>query len=148
MRHARHLVLNRHIERRPNPRRRLLLSHHLPALKRALSSLPPANPTCPFAPPPQSLRAYLCATTYRLAASTICHAKSHCNPSPFNTAEGWSRDVSEDMADEISKRCARDGFDVPPYLESFIDRYGTGRPTQLPLPPAAQHELSLSNLSG
>ena len=49
----------------------------------------------------------------------------------FNTAEGWSRDVSEEIADEIAERCARDGFDVPPYLESFVDRHGSGRPAQL-----------------
>ncbi len=52
----------------------------------------------------------------------------------FNTAEGWSRDASEDIADEIARRCSMDGFDVPPYLEDFIDRHGTGRPAQLPLP--------------
>ena len=52
----------------------------------------------------------------------------------FNTAEGWSRDVSEDLADEIARRCAMEGFDVPPFLEAFVDRHGSGRPTQLPLP--------------
>ena len=51
-----------------------------------------------------------------------------------NTAEGWSRDVSEDIADEIVRRCSMDGFDVPPFLEDFVDRHGTGRPAQLPLP--------------
>jgi hypothetical protein len=52
----------------------------------------------------------------------------------FNTAEGWSRDVSEELADEIVRRCARDGFDVPPFLEGFVDRHGSSRPAQLPLP--------------
>jgi hypothetical protein len=52
----------------------------------------------------------------------------------FNTAEGWSRDVSQDLADDIAQRCANDGFDVPPYLEAFVDRHGSGRPVQLPLP--------------
>jgi hypothetical protein len=52
----------------------------------------------------------------------------------FNTAEGWARDVSEEIADEIAERCARDGFDVPPFLETFVDRHGSGRPVQLPLP--------------
>lgn len=51
----------------------------------------------------------------------------------FNTAEGWSRDVSEDLADEIARRCAMDGFDVPPSLEGFVDRHGN-EPVQLPLP--------------
>ena len=52
----------------------------------------------------------------------------------FNTAEGWSRDVSEEIADEIAERCARDGFDVPSFLESFLDRHGSRQPAQLPLP--------------
>jgi hypothetical protein len=52
----------------------------------------------------------------------------------FNTAEGWSRDVSEDLADEIARRCGTDGFDVPPYLEAFVDRHCSERPAQLPLP--------------
>lgn len=51
----------------------------------------------------------------------------------FNTAEGWVRDVSEDLADEIARRCAMDGFDVPPSLEGFVDRHGN-EVMQLPLP--------------
>ena len=52
----------------------------------------------------------------------------------FNTAEGWSRDVSEEVANEIAQRSAMDGFDIPPSLEGFVDRHGSGRPKQLPLP--------------
>jgi len=52
----------------------------------------------------------------------------------FNTAQGWSRDVSPEIADLISQRCARDGFDVPPSLEALVDRHGTMRPAQLHLP--------------
>jgi hypothetical protein len=52
----------------------------------------------------------------------------------FNTAEGWSRDVSEELADEITQRCSMDGFDVPPSLQGFVDRHGSGWPAQLPLP--------------
>jgi hypothetical protein len=40
----------------------------------------------------------------------------------FNTAEGWSRDVSEDVADEIRHRCERQGEDVPAHLEDFLER--------------------------
>ena len=54
----------------------------------------------------------------------------------FNTAQGWSRDVSAEIADEIVGRCAMDGFEVPLALENFVDRHGSGRPVQLPLPPA------------
>jgi hypothetical protein len=52
----------------------------------------------------------------------------------FNTAKGWSRDVSEEVAEEIAQRCAADGFDIPPFLESFVDRHGSGRPAQLAQP--------------
>jgi len=44
----------------------------------------------------------------------------------FNTAEGWSRDVSEEVADEIAQRCAADGFDIPTFLE---DDFGAGHTT-------------------
>jgi hypothetical protein len=39
----------------------------------------------------------------------------------FNTAERWSRDVSAHIAAEIAGRSTRDGFDVPPFLEAFVD---------------------------
>ena len=52
----------------------------------------------------------------------------------INTAEGWSRDVSEEIADEIAQRCAMDGFDIPPFLERFVEWHRCGRPRQLPLP--------------
>jgi len=52
----------------------------------------------------------------------------------FNTAEGWSRDVSEELADEIAQRCAMERFDVPLFLEGFVERHGSGRTAQLPLP--------------
>ena len=38
----------------------------------------------------------------------------------FNTAEGWSRDVSEDVAAEIRHRCDLQATDVPANLEGFI----------------------------
>jgi hypothetical protein len=41
----------------------------------------------------------------------------------FNTAEGWSRDVSEDVARELSRRCAEEARDLPLSLEEFVDRY-------------------------
>ena len=58
----------------------------------------------------------------------------------FNTAEGWSRDVSQELADEVAERCAIDGFDIPPSLERFVDRHGTGRPNQLSLPLRASQK--------
>jgi hypothetical protein len=35
----------------------------------------------------------------------------------FNTGEGWSRDISEDVASELQYRCDRQGNDVPANLE-------------------------------
>ena len=52
----------------------------------------------------------------------------------FNTAEGWSRDMSEEIADELMRWYAEQDREVPPILEDFIERYGGGRPLQLPLP--------------
>ena len=41
----------------------------------------------------------------------------------FNAAEGWSRDVSEDIANEIRSRCDRKDMDIPAHLEPFMDRH-------------------------
>jgi hypothetical protein len=41
----------------------------------------------------------------------------------FNTAEGWSRDVSVEIAGLIADECRRDGFDIPRSLEAFINRH-------------------------
>ena len=53
----------------------------------------------------------------------------------FNTAGGWSRDVSDDVADELRARCAERG-EVPGFLADFLERHDTGRPVQLLLPIA------------
>jgi hypothetical protein len=45
----------------------------------------------------------------------------------FNTVEGWSRDISEDIAAEAAERIAMDGRDMPPWRQGFIDRLGSGR---------------------
>jgi len=53
----------------------------------------------------------------------------------FNTAEGWSGDVSEDVAHELRQRCVDDVRDVPDFLQEFVERYqGQDRHVQLPLP--------------
>jgi hypothetical protein len=47
----------------------------------------------------------------------------------FNTVEGWSQDVSADIAQEL-QTC-----DVPFFVQDFVDRYeGRHRGIQLPLP--------------
>lgn len=52
----------------------------------------------------------------------------------FNTAEGWSLDVSEDLTDEIADRLAIEGRETVPTLQDFLERHGSGKPVQLPLP--------------
>ena len=51
----------------------------------------------------------------------------------FNTAEGLAGDVSEDVADEIRKRCDLQDEDVPAYLEGFMDRHANRDRCQLTL---------------
>jgi len=39
------------------------------------------------------------------------------------TAEGWTRDLSEDVADEIRRRCDLQMTEVPANLQEFVDRH-------------------------
>ena len=41
----------------------------------------------------------------------------------FNTAEGWARYVSADVADELRGRCGLESAGVPAYLEAFVHRH-------------------------
>jgi hypothetical protein len=41
----------------------------------------------------------------------------------FNTAEGWSRDVTEEIASEVRERCAERG-EIPSSLQDFLDDHG------------------------
>ena len=41
----------------------------------------------------------------------------------FNTAEGWSRDVSEDVASEIRRRCDLQLRELPASIQDFVERY-------------------------
>jgi hypothetical protein len=53
----------------------------------------------------------------------------------FNTAEGWSQDVSADVAHEVRHRCDLQMRDVPFHLEEFVERHeGRYHDVQLPLP--------------
>jgi hypothetical protein len=53
----------------------------------------------------------------------------------FNTAEGWSQDVSADAAQELRRRCDLLARDIPFFLQDFVDRYeGRYHDVQLPLP--------------
>jgi hypothetical protein len=41
----------------------------------------------------------------------------------FNTAEGWSRDVSEEVAQIVSQRCVEQRRDLPSLVQEFVDHY-------------------------
>jgi hypothetical protein len=41
----------------------------------------------------------------------------------FNTAEGWSRDVSEEVAQILSQRCAEQRRDLVFSVQEFVDHY-------------------------
>jgi hypothetical protein len=41
----------------------------------------------------------------------------------FNTAAGWSRDVTEEIARELWKRCGDEG-EVPRSLQAFLEHHG------------------------
>jgi hypothetical protein len=52
----------------------------------------------------------------------------------FNTAEGWSRDVSEDIANYLQDVCS-DGGDLSAAVEEFIQEHATRKVArQLSLP--------------
>jgi hypothetical protein len=40
----------------------------------------------------------------------------------FNTAEGWSRDVSGNVAHELRRRCAEQARELPANLQDFVER--------------------------
>jgi hypothetical protein len=53
----------------------------------------------------------------------------------FNTAEGWSRDVSEEMAHELRRRSVEQDRELPATVEPFVERYG-GQNEAEGLPPS------------
>ena len=51
----------------------------------------------------------------------------------FNTAERWSEDVSEDVANELRRRCDLQTRDVPSTISDFVERHEDGDRRQLTL---------------
>src|SRR5215212_10892735 len=49
----------------------------------------------------------------------------------FNVAEGWVRDVSEDVARELRQRCASEGRELPGSLERFVELYESAKPVRV-----------------
>jgi hypothetical protein len=43
----------------------------------------------------------------------------------FNTAEGWSRDVSGEVAEDLQQRCHLENRELPASLTAFVESYGT-----------------------
>lgn len=41
----------------------------------------------------------------------------------FNTAEGWSQDVSDDVAKELRRRCDLQLTDVPTSIQDFVEQH-------------------------
>jgi hypothetical protein len=41
----------------------------------------------------------------------------------FNTFEGWSQDVSADIAQELRRRCDLQLRDVPSSIQDFVERH-------------------------
>jgi hypothetical protein len=50
----------------------------------------------------------------------------------FNTSEGWSQDVSAEIAEELRRRCDLQMRDVPSSIQDFVERHA-GRDRQLTL---------------
>jgi hypothetical protein len=51
----------------------------------------------------------------------------------FNTAEGWSRDVSADVAQELRRRCDLQRREVPSSILDFVEHHEGQYPRQLTL---------------
>jgi hypothetical protein len=77
------------------------------------------------------------ATDFETVAQDLLEGQYH-NPIgifAFNPVEGWSRDVSEDIARELRRRCDLQLRDVPSSIQDFVERHeGKDRDIQLPLP--------------
>jgi hypothetical protein len=49
----------------------------------------------------------------------------------FNTLEGWSREVSEDIAREVADRASRDGDALTDGTRDFCERHGAVLPSAI-----------------
>jgi hypothetical protein len=52
----------------------------------------------------------------------------------FNLAEGWSRDISEDAANELRRRCDAQGLTIPASIAELVQRNAGAKVPQLRLP--------------
>jgi hypothetical protein len=63
----------------------------------------------------------------------------------FNVGERWARDVSEDVADEIRRRCHMQMTEITAHLEAFVERHENQDQRQLT--SAWSDKQSLNDLS-
>src|SRR5258708_27062486 len=61
--------------------------------------------------------------SFAAAASWRAGVGFHQGRSAWHQTEGWSRDVSEDLAEAQRQRCADQARDLPASLEQFVERY-------------------------
>jgi hypothetical protein len=66
----------------------------------------------------------------------------------FNTSEGWSRDVSEDIAGEVLERAFDADANLAEETKLFIDRYMTPGEKRPPAPSAEDRAWEPSTSSG
>lgn len=60
----------------------------------------------------------------------------------FNPAEGWSRDATADVADELARRIVDQDLEVSPALQSFVEVCATRRfGVQLALPLGSDRKV-------
>jgi hypothetical protein len=45
----------------------------------------------------------------------------------FNTSQGWSQDISEEVAQTVRRLCAENMLEVPEFLEQFVQRYESAK---------------------
>jgi hypothetical protein len=64
----------------------------------------------------------------------------------FNTAEGWSRDVSEDIAGEVLERAFDADTNLPDDTKRFIDRYVTAGEKR-PAAPSVRREADIDRMA-
>jgi hypothetical protein len=58
----------------------------------------------------------------------------------FNTAQGWSRDVSAEVAHQLQRRCRDQGRDLPNFVVQFVERH-KGRAASVDSSAAAYRAL-------
>ena len=69
-----------------------------------------------------------CSKRYRVGLTPRNSAQHNYDPIcivAFNIADGWSRDVTEDIADELRDRCI-DLDQTPVYLQEFLKPHPNG----------------------